>query len=759
MRAAHQHYSDAKKRKRGVKESNLTLVAKKKRFFVARKNAESNLHPHPHLHHHFSTGGGRFGESSSSDEDEDAENDENIRDESFESESMKKVEILVDESPRKKEEKNRRKTHDFRWETVRLSWKHLVDAYYDRKASSSDDEKEEDEDMGMPGRLFIAVPGRAWELASVNEEESENGSLSECSEDEDDDEEDAKALRKARENCAKFSKEVINRIVFGVAWKKVHRENSSSSFENDGNNNNYNNISWSKYNRDPLETMNSDEYEEDVYERELHAKARFDRRWSLEQRVNWLRSFRKIVRNFREESFGIGKSRSNDGERKVGEKIKEKENAPGLRKALVEDAVFRDAAKQATRRWPSPVQGEEKAFPMYDEWAEKEDPKKKKKEVAEKEEEKVGLNNDDYVEIIEADEDKEREEMTRLVKNIKRKFTSPTKKIGPRLSKGQQETVRMANAFYAEDLSAPINLQNYRSALYLLIQCVIEESASLESAERELIARRALRRQMSYSYPLNPLEHELKQELLEIRARRLENLKLQLNGAFDSESYIAGLLIEEKAKERERHNLNTKPEPKTSKKTRNQKKDVKEKEEEEGEEVITGKIELEHLVPGMFVEIDSGNPDDPWWGEIVRLKKAAKSNPKSDAIESKDEVLIKYIVQNSKGKYEYFKKGRKIDVIYVWSIKECGYHLPCAQVVQKQQYAKKKPSRGNTIAKKPPASSPKDKYKKGKLEQVETKKLTASLPFSATTTETRMVLPRPAVAEKTTSTTTITITD
>jgi len=268
---------------------------------------------------------------------------------------------------------------------------------------------------------------------------------------------------------------------------------------------------------------------------------------------------------------------------------------------------------------------------------------------------------------------------------------------------------------------------------------VIEESASLESAERELIARRALRRQMSYSYPLNPLEHELKQELLEIRGRRLKNLKLQLNGTFDSESYIAGLLIEEKAKEQERHNLNTKPEPKTSKKTQNQKKDVKEKEEEE-EEVITGKIELEHLVPGMFVEIDSGDPDDPWWGEIVRLKKAAKSNPKSDAIESKDEVLIKYIVQNSKGKYEYFKKGRKIDVIYVWSIKECGYHLPCAQVVQKQQYAKKKPSHGNTIAKKPPASSPKDKYKKGKLEQVETKKVTASLPLSATTTETRMVL-------------------
>ena len=206
MRAARQHYSDAKKRKRGVKESNLTLAKKKKRFFVARKNAESNLHPHPHLHHHFSTGGGGFGESSFSheDEDEDGENDENIRDESFEYESKKKAEILVDESPRKKEEKIRRKTHDFRWETVRLSWKHLVDAYYDRKASNSDDEKEEDEDMGMPGRLFIAVPGRAWEMASVNEEESENGSLSECSEDEDDDEEDAKALRKARENCAKF---------------------------------------------------------------------------------------------------------------------------------------------------------------------------------------------------------------------------------------------------------------------------------------------------------------------------------------------------------------------------------------------------------------------------------------------------------------------------------------------------------------------------------------------------------------------------
>ena len=67
--------------------------------------------------------------------------------------------------------------------------------------------------------------------------------------------------------------------MFGVAWKKVH-DNSLGTTNNT--------ITWSKYNRDPLDTMNTDEYEEDVYERELHAKARFDRRWVLEERVNWL---------------------------------------------------------------------------------------------------------------------------------------------------------------------------------------------------------------------------------------------------------------------------------------------------------------------------------------------------------------------------------------------------------------------------------------------------------------------------------------
>ena len=63
---------------------------------------------------------------------------------------------------------------------------------------------------------------------------------SECSGEEEEEEEDenAKALRRTREDCAKFSKEVINRIVFGVV------EESTNSLGTTTNNT----IAWSKYN-------------------------------------------------------------------------------------------------------------------------------------------------------------------------------------------------------------------------------------------------------------------------------------------------------------------------------------------------------------------------------------------------------------------------------------------------------------------------------------------------------------------------------
>ena len=710
-----------------------------KTYFVARKNAASNLF----LHHD------RVFANASGEEEEDREEEE----ESFSSSSWEKS-STEDEDTEEEENftriREKKRKHRFRWECVRLSWKSLVDEYY------LPEKEEEEEKDAIPGRVFIAIPGRVW-LMNSNEEDPEDendDARSEYSgeeeEEDEDEDENAKALRRTREDCAKFSKEVINRIVFGVAWKKVH-ENSLGTTNNT--------ITWSKYNRDPLDTMNTDEYEEDVYERELHAKARFDRRWVLEERVNWLNSFRKIVRKFREESFGIvgGKSRGGEEEEGGGEgdggekKKKEKSDTSlGLQKALVEDAVFRDAAMQATRKWPLPVEGEEKAFPMYDEWAEKEDPKKKKKKKKKqkknKKEEaendgrgKARKIDDEDVVIIEADDDKETKDLVRLVQNIKRKFGSPTKRApGPSKRQHERPTER-ASAVIAQDLSTlAINLENYKRALIILIKCVNEESASSESAEQELIARRALRRQMQYSYPTNPRKDELKRELVEIRKKRLENLRLQSRNEFDSERYMAELLTEEKEKEWKRQELqekamatpqhstyNTEPmtlfpgvqnigkqdgsksndkkqttttttkkkkkkkkpkEPKISKKKAKkvQKKEKKRKETEE-EEVVTGKIELEHLAPGMSIEIDSGDPEDPWWGEIVRLKKSDAS------IESKDEdeVEITWIVKNSKGKYEYLKekggRGRQNDVINVYSIKECGFHLPCAQASHKKR--------------------------------------------------------------------------
>ena len=712
-----------------------------KTYFVARKNAESNLF----LYHD------RVFANASGEEEEDREEEE----ESFSSSSWEKS-STEDEDTEEEENftriREKKRKHRFRWECVRLSWKSLVDEYY------LPEKEEEEEKDAMPGRVFIAIPGRAWMMNSNEEDpEGENDDdedlRSEYSGEEEEEEEDvnAKALRRTREDCAKFSKEVINRIVFGVAWKKVHENCLGTTTTN-------NTITWSKYNRDPLDTMNTDEYEEDVYDRELHAKARFDRRWVLEERVNWLNSFRKIVRKFREESFGIvgGKSRGGEeeeggGEGDGGEKKKKKEKSDtslGLQKALVEDAVFRDAAIQATRRWPLPVEGEEKAFPMYDEWAEKEDPKKKQKQKKQKKNKKEEAENDgrgkarkiddEDVVIIEEDDDKETKDLVRLVQNIKRKFGSPTKRApGPSKRQHERPTER-ASAVIAQDLSTlAINLENYKRALIILIKCVNEESASWESAEQELIARRALRRQMQYSYPTNPRKDELKRELVEIRKKRLENLRLQSRNEFDSERYMAELLTEEKEKEWKRQELqekamatpqhstyNTEPmtlfpgvqnigkqdgsksndkkqtttttttkkkkkkpkEPKisTKKAKRVQKKEKKKKETEE-EEVVTGKIELEHLAPGMSIEIDSGDPEDPWWGEIVRLKKSDAS------IESKDEdeVEITWIVKNSKGKYEYLKgkggRGRQNDVINVYSIKECGFHLPCAQASQKKR--------------------------------------------------------------------------
>ena len=91
-----------------------------------------------------------------------------------------------------------------------------------------------------------------------------------------------------------------------------------------------------------------------------------------------------------------------------------------------------------------------------------------------------------------------------------------------------------------------------------MIECGNEEGASWETALQELIARRALRRLMQYSYPTNPRKDELKIELVEIRKKRLENLRLQSRNEFDSERYMAELITEEKEKEWKRQELQEK---------------------------------------------------------------------------------------------------------------------------------------------------------------------------------------------------------
>ena len=556
---------------------------KKKKIFVARKTAESNFWS------------SRKDEDEEEKEDEEDEEDEDEDEDEEESRAFDDEEENTDDEEDEEEGEERKKSRfQFRWETVRLSWKRLVETFYENNNNNNNEKNEnnkENEGERLPGKLFVAVPGRVWMINNEDGSDSESSSASSSDEDEDEDAEDAeeKALRKTREDCAKFSKEVINRIVFGVAWKKVHE--SISHGRGDGGDGNKNStISWSKYNRDPLETMNTDEYEEDVYERDLHAKARFDRRWPLVNRVNWLHSFRKIVSKFRDEVFlGVGS----------GEEGEKKNARDALQKALAEDAVFRDAAMQATRKWPLPVEGEEKAFPMYDEWAEIEERKTKGEEV--------GLAKiDEDVKLVVA-ENEEKTLLKQVVKHSKDKSdAAPPEKEHNSGGNGMTgNTVAASTTTTTTTLAPPIGK---RRGAGTKNQTMKKRKTTDTSASTKVETQKVINETTS--------------------------------GHAQGEKEV---------------------------------------------EVITGKIELKHLVKGMFVEIDSGDPNDPWWGEIYE-KRLTRECPR-------DHVYIKYIVQNPRGEYEYFQQGRQFDIIGIWSIKECGYHLPCASVLNKQRKKrKKKPS-------------------------------------------------------------------
>ena len=558
------------------KKKTKKTLTKKKKIFVARKTAESNF---------WSTRKEEEEEEEEEEEDQEEEDEEESR--AFDEEE----ENTDDEEDEEEGEERKKSRFQFRWETVRLSWKRLVETFYENNNNEKNEKNEnnkENEGERVPGKLFVAVPGRVWMINNEDGSDSESSSSSSSSdEDEDEDAEDAeeKALRKTREDCAKFSKEVINRIVFGVAWKKVHE--SISRGRGDGGDGNKNStISWSKYNRDPLETMNTDEYEEDVYERDLHAKARFDRRWPLVNRVNWLHSFRKIVSKFRDEVFlGVGS----------GEEGEKKNARDALQKALAEDAVFRDAAMQATRKWPLPVEGEEKAFPMYDEWAEIEERKKKGEEV--------GLAKIDEDVTLVVEENEERTLLKQVVKHSKDKSdAAPPEKEH---NSGGNGVTGNTVAASTTTLAPPIGKRRGASTKN---QTMKKRKTTKTSASTKVETQKVINETTS--------------------------------GHAQGEKEV---------------------------------------------EVITGKIELKHLVKGMFVEIDSGDPNDPWWGEIYE-KRLTRECPKGH-------VYIKYIVQNPRGEYEYFQQGRQLDIIAIWSIKECGYHLPCASVLNKQhKKRKKKPS-------------------------------------------------------------------
>ena len=101
-----------------------------------------------------------------SEEEEEEEEEESNSSSSWEKSSTEGDEDTEEEENFTRVREKKRK-HRFRWECVRLSWKSLVDEYY---VSEKEEEKEEKD--AMPGRVFIAIPGRAWMMNS-NEEDPE----------------------------------------------------------------------------------------------------------------------------------------------------------------------------------------------------------------------------------------------------------------------------------------------------------------------------------------------------------------------------------------------------------------------------------------------------------------------------------------------------------------------------------------------------------------------------------------------------------
>lgn len=91
-------------------------------------------------------------------------------------------------------------------------------------------------------------------------------------------------------------------------------------------------------------------------------------------------------------------------------------------------------------------------------------------------------------------------------------------------------------------------------------------------------------------------------------------------------------------------------------------------------------IRLADLHVGMFVEVNSGDPKNPWWGEIHQIhskKKTVVKKSKEEEDEDFEPIGVKWIarVLGTKEKLYEYKGGSHR--IWIESIVKCGHDLDC----------------------------------------------------------------------------------
>ena len=125
--------------------------------------------------------------------------------------------------------------------------------------------------------------------------------------------------------------------------------------------------------------------------------------------------------------------------------------------------------------------------------------------------------------------------------------------------------------------------------------------------------------------------------------------------------------------------------------------------------IMPSKMRLKDLAIGMFVEVYSGNPKTPWFGEIFQIlakKKSvlAKTSAKrggggggKGGDEASEPIAVKWIarVNGAKGKAYEYKGGS--NMIWLESIIKCGFDLDCGVYLQKKG-GKKTPAAAKTTA-------------------------------------------------------------